>query len=135
MVWPTGPDITIKEDEIMRNPTDQEIRAMVGTEFIYIFSDHAEIPAIVAAFDPEIGFTCLATDTIDSVGDDLSHLSDENGNICLIGQNSEDIKGPTGRSRVSFTLSSIKHLGYYKEESYKGFGYSCGGYGTAVCSF
>ena len=49
----------------MKNMTIEEIKAMVGTEFIFVFSNRVEIPAVVAAFDPEVGFTCLATSLID----------------------------------------------------------------------
>lgn len=59
------------------------IKKSVGTEFVYEFEDGSEIPAVVAAFDEKIGFTCLATELVDSYGDDHASEVDANGNLCL----------------------------------------------------
>lgn len=119
----------------MRNMTDAEIKKMVGIEFLYVFSDRSEIPAVVAAFDPKIGFTCLATDTISSTGQDLSHMLDRNKNICLVGYSSNKLSMPHKRREVSFILRSIKNLGHYKVYSDEGFGYIAHRPGGAHCSF
>ena len=116
----------------MEDMTNEQIKEMVGTEYLYVFLDHSEVPAVVAAFDPEIGLTCLATDIETSTGEDILWMKDENGNICLTGYTAVQIQ--QARKSLSRTLRSIKILGYYKAFSSKGFG-SSGGGGSATCSF
>jgi hypothetical protein len=118
----------------MKTYTHEEIKAMVGTEFKYVFSDRSEIKAMVAAFDPEIGFTCLATSLIDSSGRDWSDDVDENGNVCLLGYHRSDLDDG-GLAEISFILRSIKHLGYYVIHSDTGFGDSYKNGGDASCAF
>ncbi|MCK4787449.1 MAG: hypothetical protein KAV87_27070 [Desulfobacteraceae bacterium] len=101
----------------MQLMSNEEIKAMVGTEFIYVFNDHAEIPAIIAAFDPAIGFTCLATSLIDSLGDDLSEVADDDGNLCIFSLSPE-----IHRVEISRGLTIIKCLGYCDSESPETFG-------------
>ena len=118
----------------MKNMTDEQIKAMVGTEFLYILGSRTTFPAVIAAFDPKIGLTCLAISLIDSNGEDCSHDVDDNGNLCLVGYDSEELKNRDSRAKISFTLRSIKHLGQYIADSSGGFGYGNNG-GYTVCSF
>lgn len=99
----------------MRNMTYEEIKEIVGTEFTYVFEDNSEIPAVVAAFDPAIGVTCLATALIDSFGHDFSHNLDANGNLCLVAYNAEALVSKL--PKITRTLRSIKYLGYYKTDA------------------
>lgn len=76
----------------MRNMTIPQVQKCVGTEFIYFFSSYdgeVSLPAVIAAFVPGKGFTCLATDLIDSNGYDHSDRVDKHGNLCLIGLQKE----------------------------------------------
>lgn len=91
--------------------TIEEMRAMVGTEFTYVFEDSDTIPAVVAAFDPEIGFTCLATEVITDSGEDFTGALDENGNLCLIGV---PAKATYFLHEVSVRLREIKATGAYR---------------------
>ena len=118
----------------MEQETVDKIRKMVGTEFAYIFSDRSEIPAVVAAFDPKIGFTCLATSLTDSHGDDHSNRVDQNGNFCLTGYSAQNLNEEDVCSSVLFMIKSIQCLGYYKINSEDGFGHRHPG-GSARCSF
>jgi len=97
--------------------TCEEVTAMIGTEFTYVMGSDT-LPAIVTAFDLNIGFTCLATDLVDSAGDDHSQGVDSNGNLCLIAlhrswfnSNEEFMK------RVSYHLEMIRDTGKVMCES------------------
>lgn len=115
----------------MKPMTTEEIKAMIGTEFLYIFHNYDSIPAIVAAYDPKIGFTCLATSLFTRDGFSFENKQDKNGNVCLIGISCTDsnfIKAP------SAILRTIKYLGYYNTKTLYGYDRSdtCG---SASCSF
>jgi hypothetical protein len=97
----------------MRIMTVEEIKAMVGTEFVYVFEDGDGIPAVVAAFDPKKGLTCLATTSETTSGIDFSNLADANGNICIasfergVYENDESFL-----DMVSRELRIVKLMGY-----------------------
>lgn len=97
--------------------TLEEMKAMVGTEFIYVYTDGDEIPGIVAAIDPEIGFTCLGTSegTTTRDGYDFSDKIDENNNHCLIGLPADYIGG--FMEYVSSRLEEIKKTGRYRAKA------------------
>jgi hypothetical protein len=96
----------------MKTYTNDEIKAMVGTEFIYVFASGAYIPAVIVAYDPEIGFTCLATKLVSSTGYDMSDQVDENGNLCLVGFDIIDME--IFSDRLMNIIFMIKNLGYYR---------------------
>ena len=76
----------VKKYEGMRNLTIPQIQALVGTEFIYTWEGiNDEIPAVIAAFDPKKGFTCLATKSTTNGGKVMP--KDKNGEVCIIGLN------------------------------------------------
>jgi hypothetical protein len=99
----------------MKTYTHEEIKSMVGTEFIFTEGDD-QVNAIIAAFDPDTGFTCLAMDDVTARGTSLDFLKDKNGNICLVGldkelhysSHSDFIK------EVSLCLNQIRYLGYFR---------------------
>jgi len=62
--------------------TDKEIKDAIGTPFDYVISTGRVIPAFIAAYEPEKGFTCLASG---EVYPDDERFLDSNGNLCLIG--------------------------------------------------
>jgi hypothetical protein len=102
----------------MKNMSVEEIKAMVGTEFTYTDGE-SELPAIVAAFDEKVGFTCLATDLETNKGVDLSGRVDENGNFCLVGVNrSRCLDKDEFLREVSFHLRAIRFLGHHVAGSY-----------------
>jgi hypothetical protein len=105
----------------------EEIKAMVGTEFTYMFEDGDTIPTVIAAFDPDIGFTCLASDTlITRDGYDFSKRVDENGNMCMVGINRDNYDTLAEfLEEVSEHTTKIAEEGFYQIE----FG------GQASCSF
>lgn len=70
----------------LRNMTIPQIQKCVGTTFIFRW-DSDSIPAIVAAFVPGKGFTCLATESTSANGVEMR--KDKNGEICLIGVHAE----------------------------------------------
>ena len=103
----------------MRTMTIAAMKKMVGTEFIYVYSDRDEIRAFIAAFDEKVGYTCLALETETKYGNDLSGDLDENGNLCLVADNPSRpgfIKG------TSIDMCCIKALGYLKAGIEYGFG-------------
>ena len=71
--------------------TVEQAKAMVGTEFIYVFEDGDEILAYVKAFDPEVhGLTCYTLDHTTRDGwKKIDHGQDEtdmpDGTWCVIG--------------------------------------------------
>lgn len=106
-----------------------KIKKSVGTEYLY---DSGEgmgyvLPAVVAAFDPEIGFTCLATHHIDEGGHDWSRNEDKNGNICLIGLSHRNCGGKEGMINLIYEEYLPQILaGRYTSQTTSGF---------ASCSF
>ena len=119
----------------MKKMTVEEIKEMVGTEFIYVMSGRAELPAVIAAFDQKIGFTCLATSLVDNKGEDHSGDVDKNGNLCLTGVPRDFFETESDfLKKVSQFVQFIKHTGYYRFNAEKGFG-CCSGFGIASCSF
>jgi hypothetical protein len=116
----------------METMTIEEMEAMVGTEFKYVFRNYDEAWAVIAAFDQNVGFTCLATDTETMRGRDMSDDADKNGNICLVGDspkmNSSFIKD------TSYDMKTIRATGYLKVGNDGGFG-NRGGGGFASCNF
>ncbi|MCK5132080.1 MAG: hypothetical protein KAR40_08020 [Candidatus Sabulitectum sp.] len=116
----------------MKRMTIEEMKAMVGTEFTYVCGDHDEIKAAIAAFDPKIGFTCLATVEESMLGIDLTPYYDENGNMCLVGDSPD--MNPDFLRATMIDMQLIKLLGYTGVGYDKGFGEEKFG-GQASCSF
>lgn len=90
---------------------NMNVSKMVGTEFLYKTRDGDTIPAIIAAFDPKIGFTCLATAMVTGEGVEISDRDlDENGNLCLI---SYTPKKSNFKKDITHCLNAVKKTGIF----------------------
>lgn len=110
--------------------TNEEIKEMVGTEFkYYLGSMERFLTAIIAAYDPNIGFTVLATELVDSGGEDHSRNTDEDGNLCLVGFDAWDMENDADAIELlSDVLSQIKTNGYFLNKP-------SGSWGNPSCAF
>ena len=89
---------------------DQEVRAMVGTEFIYEFDDGDTIPAYIKACDPQVGLTCYSLEpktTRDGWRD--PHPDNSDGTFCVTVFNLK--LHPWTRGRMMAVLWEIKTTG------------------------
>lgn len=65
--------------------TNEDIKGMLGVEFIYKSSD-AAIKAYVKAFDPDIGFSCYSLGNVTECGYVIEHVNPDEG-LCLVAYN------------------------------------------------
>ena len=106
--------------------TPEEAKAMVGTEFDYVYSDGDRVRAYVKKFDPEVGLTCMTLDT-ETARDGYRHSdSEEDGTWCVMGY-----KFPKGLARALLALQIIKDTGEYEVGSVGGMARV----GDASCAF
>lgn len=112
--------------------TPEEIKAMVGTEFTYVFSDGETVPAFVAAADSKIGLTCKALEQVADRGfciwDDASKRSDPSGydNVVCINLSYKNNKLHTLEHMID-RLTKIKRDGKWLSTRHMlGFMASCG---------
>jgi hypothetical protein len=106
--------------------TPEGAKAMVGTEFDYIYPDGDRIRAYVKKFDPEIGLTCMTLDT-ETARDGYRHDEvEEDGTWCVLGY-----RFPKTLDRALLTLQIIKDTGEYTVGSVGGMQHV----GQARCAF
>ena len=63
---------------------EEKIKNFIGEPFTFFMTNGDSFPAVMVAFDKNIGITILALDLVDSSGRDHSNIVDENGNLCLM---------------------------------------------------
>ncbi|MFA7287255.1 MAG: hypothetical protein WC055_00085 [Melioribacteraceae bacterium] len=94
--------------------TIEEAKAMVGTEFTYVYPDGDTIQAYVNKFDPKIGFTCMSLDTYTRNGWTPSRgMTEEDGTFCVL---SADFKKHTPHTSLE-CLAEIRDTGMYVPSS------------------
>ena len=107
----------------MRNMTIPQVQKMVGTPFVYFYSDGTSIDGVVAAFVPGKGLTCLATSDVGHQGGSKVLLKDKNGEICLIGIHAEH---HNLMKEASIRMREIRDTGEYHVKTTN--------YGIASCA-
>lgn len=99
----------------MNDLTPEEVKAMKGTEFIYIYSDGEEVPAFIAQAELGKGLTCKALLQIASNGykvwEDEEVKSDPSGYDNIICYPTD---APELNNNIQRILKQIKELGTYK---------------------
>jgi len=100
--------------------TVDEMRDMIGTDFVYRFESGAEIPATVAAFSPTVGLSLIALSERDTNEYDWSFAKNENGDICVCAVHVWAGEEDRAMSYCSEILSSIKEQGWFGTPNYSG---------------
>jgi hypothetical protein len=77
----------------------EEIKAMLGTEFMYQDGDGYSIKAYIKAFDPEIGFSMYSLGNKLTNGDIIPGVSEEEG-ACVCAYNLKEPKGRNVRLKI-----------------------------------
>jgi len=107
--------------------TNEEIKAMVGTEFTYVFEDGDTVRAYIKAFDPKIGLTCftLESKSRDGYSPTLwrTDLCAEDGTFCVMAVDLEF----ADLSAVIDRVAEIKATGRYQANipQCKGYFFGC----------